>query len=71
MAACGFDICAAPAQNTSPCFLSIAGATAEGEGAPPQISARRVTKRQQRAVLPDSAVVSSPFTNEALKQEVT
>ena len=50
MAACGFDICAAPAQNTSPCFLSIAGATAEGEGALRQFSARCVTKRQQLAI---------------------
>jgi hypothetical protein len=52
MAACGFDICVAPARNdTSRSIHSIANATAEHEGAPPQVSARCVTKRQQRAIL--------------------
>ena len=59
MAACGFEICAAPARNdTSPCFHSIADATAEHEGAPRRISARCVTKRQQRAILRRPALYS-------------
>ena len=52
MAASGFDICAAPARNdTSRSIHSIADATAEHEGAPLQVSARCVMKRQQRAIL--------------------
>ena len=52
MAACGFDICVAPARNdTSRSIHSIAHATAEDEGALLQVSSRCVTKRQQRAIL--------------------
>ena len=52
MAACGFDICAAPARNdTSRSSIASRDATAEHEGAPLQVSSRRVTKRQQRAIL--------------------